>query len=98
MRIGCSKSVEYSQETMEEALKKVGEMEANLGGTEILRPLKDIYSHACIPNQPRQVIHTPHTHVRQVVKIFFLYLCNLPFKPRVLLKQQSNKAFRELSG
>ncbi|KAI4815659.1 hypothetical protein KUCAC02_005796 [Chaenocephalus aceratus] len=48
------KSVEYSQETMEEALKKVGEMEANLGGTEILRPLKDIYSHACIPNQPRQ--------------------------------------------
>ncbi|KAK5929145.1 hypothetical protein CgunFtcFv8_010402 [Champsocephalus gunnari] len=35
------KSVEYSQETMEEALKKVGEMEANLGGTEILRPLKD---------------------------------------------------------
>nr|XP_033932973.1 von Willebrand factor A domain-containing protein 5A-like isoform X2 [Pseudochaenichthys georgianus] len=49
------KSVEYSQETMEEALKKVGEMEANLGGTEILRPLKDIYSHACIPNQPRQL-------------------------------------------
>ncbi|KAJ4936170.1 hypothetical protein JOQ06_017694 [Pogonophryne albipinna] len=49
------KSVEYSQDTMEEALKKVGEMEANLGGTEILRPLKDIYSHACIPNQPRQL-------------------------------------------
>ncbi|KAK1900322.1 von Willebrand factor A domain containing protein 5A [Dissostichus eleginoides] len=49
------KSVEYNQETMEEALKKVGEMEANLGGTEILRPLKDIYSHACIPKQPRQL-------------------------------------------
>ncbi|KAL7400935.1 hypothetical protein ABVT39_020194 [Epinephelus coioides] len=49
------KSVEYSQETMEEALKKVGEMTANLGGTEILRPLKDIYSQPCIPNQPRQL-------------------------------------------
>ncbi|XP_049433031.1 von Willebrand factor A domain-containing protein 5A-like isoform X2 [Epinephelus fuscoguttatus] len=49
------KSVEYSQETMEQALKKVGEMTANLGGTEILRPLKDIYSQPCIPNQPRQL-------------------------------------------
>ncbi|XP_029301683.1 von Willebrand factor A domain-containing protein 5A-like [Cottoperca gobio] len=49
------KSVEYSQETMEEALKKVEEMNANLGGTEILKPLKDIYSQPCIPNQPRQL-------------------------------------------
>uniref|UniRef100_UPI0037E89F93 von Willebrand factor A domain-containing protein 5A-like n=1 Tax=Semicossyphus pulcher TaxID=241346 RepID=UPI0037E89F93 len=49
------KSVEYSQKTMEEALKKVGEMEANLGGTEILEPLKHIYSQPCIHNQPRQL-------------------------------------------
>ncbi|XP_041662234.1 von Willebrand factor A domain-containing protein 5A-like [Cheilinus undulatus] len=49
------KSVEYSQKTMEEALKKVGEMEANLGGTEILRPLQHIYSQPCIQNQPRQL-------------------------------------------
>ncbi|XP_059187472.1 von Willebrand factor A domain-containing protein 5A-like [Centropristis striata] len=49
------KSVEYSQQTMEEALKKVEEMEANLGGTEILRPLEHIYSQSCIPNQPRQL-------------------------------------------
>ncbi|KAM9359163.1 uncharacterized protein ABDE67_002317 [Symphorus nematophorus] len=49
------KSVEYSQKTMEEALKKVEEMGANLGGTEILKPLKHIYSQSCIPNQPRQV-------------------------------------------
>uniref|UniRef100_A0A3P8UCR4 von Willebrand factor A domain containing 5A n=1 Tax=Amphiprion percula TaxID=161767 RepID=A0A3P8UCR4_AMPPE len=48
-------SVEYSQKTMEEALKKVEEMEANLGGTEILKPLKHIYSQHCIPNQPRQL-------------------------------------------
>uniref|UniRef100_I3JSD2 VIT domain-containing protein n=1 Tax=Oreochromis niloticus TaxID=8128 RepID=I3JSD2_ORENI len=50
-----SKSVEYSQKTMEEALKKVEEMEADLGGTEILEPLKHIYSQPCIQNQPRQL-------------------------------------------
>ncbi|XP_042072327.1 von Willebrand factor A domain-containing protein 5A isoform X4 [Haplochromis burtoni] len=51
------KSVEYSQQTMEEALKTVVQMEANLGGTEMLQPLKHIYSQPCIPNQPRQVTH-----------------------------------------
>lgn len=49
------KSVEYSQKTMEEALKIVEGMEANLGGTEILKPLEHIYSQSCIPNQPRQL-------------------------------------------
>ncbi|XP_047248178.1 von Willebrand factor A domain-containing protein 5A-like [Girardinichthys multiradiatus] len=48
-------SVEYNEKTMEEALKKVEKMEANLGGTEILRPLEHIYSQPCIPNQPRQL-------------------------------------------
>uniref|UniRef100_UPI0009B48176 von Willebrand factor A domain-containing protein 5A-like n=1 Tax=Monopterus albus TaxID=43700 RepID=UPI0009B48176 len=49
------KSVEYSQTSMEEALKKVEEMQANLGGTEILRPLDHIYSQPCVPGHPRQV-------------------------------------------
>ncbi|XP_026195950.1 von Willebrand factor A domain-containing protein 5A-like isoform X5 [Anabas testudineus] len=49
------KSVEYSEKTMEEALKKVEEMTANLGGTAILKPLEHIYSQPCIPNQPRQL-------------------------------------------
>uniref|UniRef100_A0A672HY84 von Willebrand factor A domain-containing protein 5A-like n=1 Tax=Salarias fasciatus TaxID=181472 RepID=A0A672HY84_SALFA len=49
------KSVEYSQQTMEEALKIVGTMEADLGGTEILEPLKHIYEQPCIPSQPRQL-------------------------------------------
>ncbi|XP_070685663.1 von Willebrand factor A domain-containing protein 5A-like [Pempheris klunzingeri] len=49
------KSVEYSQETMEEALKKVKKMGADLGGTEILKPLQHIYSQLCIPSQPRQL-------------------------------------------
>ncbi|KAM7413497.1 hypothetical protein PAMA_020740 [Pampus argenteus] len=48
-------SVEYSEQTMEEALKKVEEMDADLGGTEILEPLKHIYSQPCIPSQPRQL-------------------------------------------
>ncbi|XP_060929300.1 von Willebrand factor A domain-containing protein 5A-like isoform X2 [Limanda limanda] len=49
------KSVEYSEKNLEEALKKVEAMQANLGGTEILEPIKHIYSQPCIPNQPRQV-------------------------------------------
>ncbi|KAM9811854.1 von Willebrand factor A domain-containing protein 5A-like [Syngnathus typhle] len=49
------KSMEYSEKTLENALKIVKEMQANLGGTEILRPLQHIYSQPCIPNQPRQL-------------------------------------------
>ncbi|XP_062329054.1 von Willebrand factor A domain-containing protein 5A-like isoform X2 [Osmerus eperlanus] len=49
------KSVEYSQQTMDNALNKVQTMGADMGGTEILEPLKHIYSQSCIPNQPRQL-------------------------------------------
>ncbi|XP_062329081.1 von Willebrand factor A domain-containing protein 5A-like isoform X2 [Osmerus eperlanus] len=49
------KSVEYSQQTMDDALNKVQTMGADMGGTEILEPLKHIYSQSCIPNQPRQL-------------------------------------------
>ncbi|XP_078023396.1 von Willebrand factor A domain-containing protein 5A-like isoform X4 [Epinephelus lanceolatus] len=49
------KSVEYSQKTLEEALKNVEVMDADLGGTEILQPLEHIYSQPTIPNQPRQL-------------------------------------------
>ncbi|XP_070826565.1 von Willebrand factor A domain-containing protein 5A-like isoform X2 [Chaetodon trifascialis] len=48
-------SVEYSQMTMETALEKVEQMGADLGGTQILKPLKHIYSKSCIPGQPRQL-------------------------------------------
>lgn len=40
---------------MEEALRKVKLMEADLGGTEILTPLKNIYSGASIPGHPLQL-------------------------------------------
>ncbi|XP_073467487.1 von Willebrand factor A domain-containing protein 5A-like isoform X2 [Aquarana catesbeiana] len=36
-------SVEYTQQSMEEAVKKVNKMNAKFGGTEILKPLKNIY-------------------------------------------------------
>ncbi|XP_046891558.1 von Willebrand factor A domain-containing protein 5A-like isoform X2 [Hypomesus transpacificus] len=49
------KSVEYNQQTMDDALNKVQTMGADMGGTEILEPLKHIYSQSCIPNQPRQL-------------------------------------------
>ncbi|XP_044525595.1 von Willebrand factor A domain-containing protein 5A [Gracilinanus agilis] len=48
-------SVEYTQQSMEEALRRVKALEADLGGTEILEPLKNIYSKPCRPNHPRQL-------------------------------------------
>uniref|UniRef100_W5KLQ0 von Willebrand factor A domain-containing protein 5A n=1 Tax=Astyanax mexicanus TaxID=7994 RepID=W5KLQ0_ASTMX len=50
-----TESVEYTQETMEKAMEKVEAMEANMQGTEILKPLKHIYGQAYLPNHPRQL-------------------------------------------
>ncbi|XP_043083744.1 von Willebrand factor A domain-containing protein 5A-like isoform X2 [Puntigrus tetrazona] len=49
------KSVEYNQDTVDQALKRVKEMQADMGGTEILQPLKHIYSQPCYPDHPRQL-------------------------------------------
>ncbi|XP_066541336.1 von Willebrand factor A domain-containing protein 5A-like isoform X2 [Hoplias malabaricus] len=49
------KSVEYTQKTMEEAMKKVAAINADMGGTELLKPLKHIYSEVYLPDHPRQV-------------------------------------------
>ncbi|XP_051548414.1 von Willebrand factor A domain-containing protein 5A-like isoform X2 [Myxocyprinus asiaticus] len=48
-------SVVYSQDTMEEAVKRVQQMRADMGGTEILQPLEHIYSQPCYPDHPRQL-------------------------------------------
>ncbi|KAL1247150.1 hypothetical protein QQF64_022526 [Cirrhinus molitorella] len=48
-------SVEYNQDTVDHALKRVKKMQADMGGTEILQPLKHIYSQPCYPNHPRQL-------------------------------------------
>ncbi|XP_068108676.1 von Willebrand factor A domain-containing protein 5A-like isoform X2 [Hyperolius riggenbachi] len=48
-------SVEYTQKSMEETVKKVNEMEADFGGTEILQPLQKIYKTGCRADHPRQL-------------------------------------------
>ncbi|XP_058622849.1 von Willebrand factor A domain-containing protein 5A-like [Onychostoma macrolepis] len=48
-------SVVYSEVTMEAALRRVKCMNADMGGTEILWPLKHIYSQPCYPDHPRQL-------------------------------------------
>ncbi|XP_051975983.1 von Willebrand factor A domain-containing protein 5A-like isoform X2 [Xyrauchen texanus] len=49
------KSVLYNQDTMDEALKRVKKMQADMVGTEILQPLKHIYNQPCYPDHPRQL-------------------------------------------
>ncbi|XP_031762656.1 von Willebrand factor A domain-containing protein 5A-like [Xenopus tropicalis] len=50
-----SESTAYTQESMAEAVKLVNQMDANMGGTEILEPLKRIYKTAGRPAHPRQL-------------------------------------------
>ncbi|KAB1254957.1 von Willebrand factor A domain-containing protein 5A [Camelus dromedarius] len=49
------KSVKYDQRTMEEALRRVKLMRADLGGTEMLAPLQAIYGGPSIPGHPLQL-------------------------------------------
>ncbi|XP_066486197.1 von Willebrand factor A domain-containing protein 5A-like [Tiliqua scincoides] len=49
-------SVEYTQQTVSESLQKVKQLDANMGGTEILLPLKAIYSQPCCEGHPRQLL------------------------------------------
>ncbi|KAM9331056.1 von Willebrand factor A domain-containing protein 5A-like [Gastrophryne carolinensis] len=48
-------SVEYTQSSMEEALKKMNAMDGNFGGTEILQPLVKIYKTGMRAEHPRQL-------------------------------------------
>lgn len=48
-------SVRYTQETMEKAVEKVKAMLADLGGTEILTPLRRVFRKPPIPGHPLQV-------------------------------------------
>jgi hypothetical protein len=48
-------SVKYAQSTVEEALRRVKLMRANLRGTEILTALQHIYKQPSVPGHPLQV-------------------------------------------
>ncbi|XP_075858755.1 von Willebrand factor A domain-containing protein 5A-like isoform X4 [Microcebus murinus] len=48
-------SVKYTQQTMKEALGRVKRIQADLGGTEILAPLQNIYKAPSIPGHPLQL-------------------------------------------
>nr|XP_056720362.1 von Willebrand factor A domain-containing protein 5A-like [Euleptes europaea] len=48
-------SVEYTQKTMSESVQRVRKLQANLGGTRILKPLKAIYAQPCREGYPRQL-------------------------------------------
>ncbi|XP_075768400.1 von Willebrand factor A domain-containing protein 5A-like isoform X1 [Pelodiscus sinensis] len=48
-------SVEYTQQTMAESLQRVQQLRADLGGTEILEPLRAIYRSPCQDGHPRQL-------------------------------------------
>uniref|UniRef100_A0A8C3F5Y2 VWFA domain-containing protein n=1 Tax=Chrysemys picta bellii TaxID=8478 RepID=A0A8C3F5Y2_CHRPI len=48
-------SVGYTQQTMAESLQRVQQLQADLGGTEILAPLQAIYRSPCLDGHPRQL-------------------------------------------
>ncbi|XP_058263681.1 von Willebrand factor A domain-containing protein 5A-like isoform X3 [Hemibagrus wyckioides] len=48
-------SVQYNQDTLEQAVQKVKEIQADMGGTEILPALEHIYKQPCVLNHPRQL-------------------------------------------
>ncbi|XP_073536453.1 von Willebrand factor A domain-containing protein 5A-like isoform X2 [Phyllobates terribilis] len=50
-----SESIEYTQQSLDDAVEKVNQMQADLGGTEILEPLQKIYKTAGRPDHPRQL-------------------------------------------
>ncbi|KAM9121251.1 von Willebrand factor A domain-containing protein 5A-like isoform 2-T2 [Pangshura tecta] len=48
-------SVAYTQKTMSKSLQRVQQLQADLGGTEILAPLQAIYRSPCRDGHPRQL-------------------------------------------
>ncbi|XP_015668992.1 von Willebrand factor A domain-containing protein 5A [Protobothrops mucrosquamatus] len=48
-------SVKYTQQTMDTSVQRVKKLCCDLGGTEIVKPLKAIYSQPCLEEHPRQI-------------------------------------------
>ncbi|XP_073725015.1 von Willebrand factor A domain-containing protein 5A-like isoform X2 [Misgurnus anguillicaudatus] len=65
-------SVVYNQDTMDQVLKRVNEMRADMGGTKILQPLEHIYSQPCYPEHPRQLFVFTDGEVRNTKTVLDL--------------------------
>ena len=50
-----SSSVPYNQENLDVAIKHAESLQADLGGTELLPPLKHVFGQPLLPGLPRQV-------------------------------------------
>ncbi|KAL4477543.1 hypothetical protein ABPG74_002693 [Tetrahymena malaccensis] len=65
-------SIQYSSETLEKAIKIMGKYEADLGGTEIYKPLNNIFVQSRIPGYNKQIFLLTDGEVdspEQVVKL-----------------------------
>uniref|UniRef100_A0A674JF16 von Willebrand factor A domain containing 5A n=1 Tax=Terrapene triunguis TaxID=2587831 RepID=A0A674JF16_9SAUR len=65
----CRQSVGYTQQTMAESLQRVQQLQADLGGTEILAPLQAIYRSPCQDGHPRQLFVFTDGEVRNTQDI-----------------------------
>ena len=70
MLVSLRESVKYTQETMEDAVERVKDLQADLGGTEILTPLCNIYKAPSIPGHPLQVSTGSIGRARKVLYSF----------------------------
>jgi len=63
------RSREYNENTLEEASRYTANLQANLGGTDILSPLRDIFSVEIDPHFPRQIFCLTDGDVDNTVEV-----------------------------
>uniref|UniRef100_A0A1W7RJ48 Bcsc-1 n=1 Tax=Agkistrodon contortrix contortrix TaxID=8713 RepID=A0A1W7RJ48_AGKCO len=69
-------SVKYTQQTMDTSVQRVKELCCDLGGTEIVKPLKAIYSQPCLEEHPRQIFVFTDGEVSNTNEVIAEVRCN----------------------